>query len=113
MGSAGREKGSQVLHGEVGAAPELDVGAGAVAGRPQAAALDPIAPELAVLEPGGSHRGGDTPQGLAGAVRLERRIGGVVDYGGESQQQQVHFTAPYDPGAMVGVLRERVPHPSR
>ena len=66
---SGREAGQCELHGEVGGAPELDVGAGAVAGGDEASALDPIAPELAVLEPRGGHGGERAAQGIAAGHR--------------------------------------------
>src|SRR5262249_25968622 len=45
------------LDGEIGEAPELDVRAGAEACRPDRAALDPVAPQLRVLEARGVRRG--------------------------------------------------------
>jgi hypothetical protein len=46
-----REAGQLVLHGQVGEVPELDVGGAPVAHRQEPAVLDPVAPQLIVLEP--------------------------------------------------------------
>src|SRR5258707_1175382 len=61
------------LYREIGTTPELDVGAGAVAGGEEAAALDPVAPELVVLDARGAHRGERAPECLA-----ERAHGGLA-----------------------------------
>src|SRR6476646_607286 len=63
-----------VLHREIRTAPELRVGAGAVAGGDEAPTLDPIAPQLTMLEARLTH-GIDDP---ARCLRRLRRVSGAI-----------------------------------
>src|SRR3954467_3876755 len=97
-----------VLHGEIGAAPELDVRAGAVARRQQAPMLDTVAPQLVVLQSRGAHRLERPPErvGRFARSRPELRLGPPIYDAREPEKQQVYLAPPDHPGRVVGVLRE-------
>src|SRR5947207_15952611 len=73
----------EVLDGEVGQAPQLNVRAGAVARRHQPPVVDRVAPQLGMSQSGTVHRGQDAVECIGPCP-------------GQAREQDVHIPAPYD-----------------